>query len=83
MTRSEKYTFSTFESHPEEAAILYYLNSGYGRFQNLDNLNDEKVVERLKEEISHEVLTSEEKQDLINNFYKVRGRFTSINKDGK
>ena len=78
-----KYKFSTFEKHPEEAAILYYLNSGYGRFQDLDNLDDKDVTQRIIKEIHHEVPTNNDRQKLIDDFYKARGRFACVAGDGK
>ena len=74
----ENQTFSDFEQDVERAVMLWYLNSGSLRFDDVDNLSDEKLhkesLEHLREEIRNELLEPDELEDLIRKFYEAQGR---------
>ena len=79
--------FSDFESHPEAAVLLHHLNSGHGKFHQLDELlellefNDdadidlrEELLRSLLEEIRDEQLTPDALHKLVARFLSRHGK---------
>ena len=67
--------FADMCSNPSKAVLLYYLNSGYCRFdlvREFDGLSAGETVniEKLRNEICDECLTENELQGLMTNFHK-------------
>jgi hypothetical protein len=80
-----------FEQNPEDAAMMYHLNSGVLRFQQVETLqkSDEGseqyniAYERLCEEIREQNLSDEETDHLIKKFYNSIGRSLDGSSDAK
>ena len=75
ITDEWKCGFHSFEQDPEEAVMLWHLNSGSLRFSDVNgDLNDAAVRERLANEIHDEILTVEEQDNLVGDFLLRQGR---------
>jgi hypothetical protein len=66
--------FSDIEKNPFKAVLLYYLNSGYGRFQQykeFDKAWDKKDIEvdNICNEINDEILDESKLYQLLENFF--------------
>ena len=75
---ASKLDFCTFEQYPEVALILYHLNRGVLHLKPLGDLKDENVKSDLVHNIEKEMLTDEEKLNLVKRFEKSQGRFCKI-----
>jgi hypothetical protein len=68
--------FSAFEQNPEVAAMLWHFNSGFYRFNGIDNLtqDDPDLMQKLTDKVLAEKLTKEEQDILINDYLHGMGR---------
>ena len=75
-------SFHDFEQHPERSVLLFHHNSGIDKFSMVDNLFDSSLDpetvcnyrESLKKEILEEILTPEERNDILGKFLHSQGR---------
>jgi hypothetical protein len=77
----ESTTFNDFEQNPETAVLLCLLNSGNEKFRQLDSVNmaadtmlPKEDLESLQKEIQDELLTPEEHQALLAEFFQAQGK---------
>ena len=70
---ASKLDFRNFEQYPELALILYHLNRGVLHLKPLGDLKDENVKSDLVHNIEKEMLTDEEKLNLVKRFEKSQG----------
>jgi hypothetical protein len=68
--------FNAFEQNPEVAAMLWHFNSGFQRFNGIENLtkDDPDLHRKIKGEVLAEKLSNEEKNCLINDYLHAMGR---------
>jgi len=70
--------FSNFEHHPETSVLLCLVNSGLAKFSSLDKIDDfsnidPDILDELVAEISDEVMTNPEHQEVVRNFARAQG----------
>ena len=75
---ASKLDFCNFKQDPEVALILYHLNRGVLHLKPLGDLKDENVKSDLVHNIEKEMLTDEEKLNLVKRFKKSQGQFCKI-----
>ena len=69
-----------FEKDPEVSAMMFHSNAGNCRFSDVVKLDDEnedvreRATKRLIQEVKEEVLTKEEYEELMSQFFKETGR---------
>jgi hypothetical protein len=72
----ENPNLKNFEQDAEAAVMMFHLNAGNYRFVDVDKLDDEdenvrkQATERLIREIQAEIPTKEEKDKLMQRFFK-------------
>ena len=71
--------FSHFEQDPENATLLYYLNSGLFRFHELDRLPSANAKQNLIAEIQTEPPTQEEVHKILRQFFEHRAMYPQQN----
>jgi hypothetical protein len=70
--------FKDFENNPETAALLWHMNSGLGRFRDVDNLPDPQAKARLKDEIDSELVTQQVLNRLEDSYLHARSQDCDI-----
>lgn len=68
------FTFTSFEQDVEEATMLWYLNAGYNKFKAMERLPDTEAQNILKQEIQNEILSNEEIDSKVAQFFEAQGR---------
>ena len=77
-----KNDFVDYTQNPETAAMLYHANSGHARYLKADDLYDKNNnlkkdnVDALKQEIQDELLSNEEKEQMLYKFATQQGRYS-------